>query len=1077
MKKSFLLLLLTILLFPGHLHAEEQCSTDAKHTWLMENDPAYRETFLANQEKIKQYMQIRRPYEVESVLKIPVVVHVIHEGEPVGTGTNISDAQIRSAIAALNEDYRKIAGTNGDGDGEDTNIEFCLAVRNPDNRESTGINRVDGTLSITDYITDGITGIENGGNEEDVKALSKWPNTDYYNIWIVNKIEGNDQEGTQGYAYFPGAGPNLDGAVILHNAFGTTGNLKSFTNLNRTITHELGHAFNLLHTFDESKTECYTESDCSSEGDSCCDTPPTIKPPTPSCSPVCINSQVENYMDYTPQECKNMFTSCQKTRMRAAIENSRSSLLTSNGCEPVTPPVSDFTAPSPTCSGYIQFTDTSTNGPDTWAWSFPGGTPSTSTDKNPLINYPAGTYDVTLTAGNTINGIPTQGTTETKTDYLKVFDAPPATCTVTTTDTSNDLAMGIYNVSLNTIDHSSEGAVADNGYLDLTCTETTTLEPGRDYPISVTTGPVDVNNEDVRVYIDYDNNGIFRLQEELAFSSDDTGPTHTGTVSIPGGVITNSLVRMRVISDWYPNTLSACSDSQYGQAEDYGVIFQATNTPVSDFSTEANPACTGQVQFYNQSANGSSSWEWSFPGGTPSTSTEVNPSITYNNAGRFDVSLTATNEIGSGTTETKTGYIGIYSLQNAQCAPTTANLLHPDHPNTVYGSGILNFNFNTINNSSGTALEDDQTFGGQGYVDFSCSQTTVLSPGTNYPVSITGGNENDRRAYIYIDYNNDGDFEDQGELVFDSTNSTGEHTGSFTTASNPTQNAMLRMRVITSLNDLSDSCNQANQSYPGQTDYGQAEDYGVVFPGNFATFSVSQPSAAIAGPDSVAYTVTYSDADTITLSASDISLQTTGDANGTVSVSGSGDTWTVTVSSLTGNGTLAIDIATGTATDAAGNPAPGKTSSSFTVDTTLPVVSISSPADGLKTSNLTPVLDYTVTEANPGTTTVTVNSTPITHTPGAALSLEDGTSVIVVTHTDAAGNIGSAVITIDANQGDINHDGAVNLTDVILAMKLLATSLDVDKDGTVYAEADLDGDQKIGLHEIVFILRKLTGIP
>jgi len=131
-------------------------------------------------------------------------------------------------------------------------------------------------------------------------------------------------------------------------------------------------------------------------------------------------------------------------------------------------------------------------------------------------------------------------------------------------------------------------------------------------------------------------------------------------------------------------------------------------------------------------------------------------------------------------------------------------------------------------------------------------------------------------GHIYIDYNNDGDFEDQGELVFDSTNSTGEHTGSFTTASNPTQNAMLRMRVITSLNDLSDSCNQANQSYPGQTDYGQAEDYGVVFPGNFATFSVSQPSAAIAGPDSVAYTVTYSDADTITLSASDISLQTTG---------------------------------------------------------------------------------------------------------------------------------------------------------------------------------------------------------
>ena len=44
-------------------------------------------------------------------MRIPVVVHVIHNGTAIGTGANISDAQVMSQIQVLNEDYRRIVGT------------------------------------------------------------------------------------------------------------------------------------------------------------------------------------------------------------------------------------------------------------------------------------------------------------------------------------------------------------------------------------------------------------------------------------------------------------------------------------------------------------------------------------------------------------------------------------------------------------------------------------------------------------------------------------------------------------------------------------------------------------------------------------------------------------------------------------------------------------------------------------------------------------------------------------------------------------------------------------------------------
>jgi hypothetical protein len=72
------------------------------------------------------------------------------------------------------------------------NIKFKLAVRSPSNTSTKGINRVKGT-SVPNYVSGGITNINTPGcaDEVSVKNLSRWPNTDYINIWIVNKINGN----------------------------------------------------------------------------------------------------------------------------------------------------------------------------------------------------------------------------------------------------------------------------------------------------------------------------------------------------------------------------------------------------------------------------------------------------------------------------------------------------------------------------------------------------------------------------------------------------------------------------------------------------------------------------------------------------------------------------------------------------------------------------------------------------------------------------------------------------------------------------------------------------------------------
>ena len=333
----------------------------------------------------------------DHIKTIPVVVHIIHNNG----AENISDSQVESQIQVMNEDYRKIPFTNGDGNGVDMEIQFCLARLAPEGSCTNGIVRVQSTLTNLQSVQDA-----------QMKALSHWDASRYLNIYVVKTISG----GTAGYASFPGGPPNEDGVVCAHNYFGKTGTASA--SLGRTTTHESGHWFGLYHTFNGG-----CGSDTCTDGDYVCDTPPVINPnfgcPTiNSCENDFpnVNDQVQNYMDYTNDACKNMFTAGQKARAQATLETVRTSNwqlanLTSTGCDssyisPPCPAVADFTCNGQTiCEGNpVLFINRSLNNCTSYQWYFPGGTPSVSTSVNQIVSYSAvGTYDVSLLATN-ING-------------------------------------------------------------------------------------------------------------------------------------------------------------------------------------------------------------------------------------------------------------------------------------------------------------------------------------------------------------------------------------------------------------------------------------------------------------------------------------------------------------------------------------------------------------------------------------------------------------------------------------------------------------------------------------------------
>ncbi|MGM0478220.1 MAG: M43 family zinc metalloprotease [Bacteroidota bacterium] len=421
-----------VLIVGQSLNAQEGnwCGFDPLLEDKIEANPDYMNEL---QEKIKTIREQNDHATPKSAAyTIPVVFHVIHDGGP----GNISMEQIQSGIDVMNEDFAALNADAGqirnDADAPfaplhaNVDVEFKLAKRDPQGNCTNGIQRRYAP-SLTNEAGEDCKYSSNGG-------LDAWPNDSYLNIWVVNSIGSNSQGTTLGYAYLPYN--NWDsghGILNRHDRVGRIGTASN--NDGRTLTHEMGHICGLFHTFQDG---CHS-TDCSSNGDFICDTPPAEQTfgclsTNNTCNDVPVNdfygSDVldmnENHMSYN--SCRFMFSEGQKTLMNNNFETIPNFIsltsavnLTATGVnEPDVICEADFDADKKViCVGQsVDFNDMSYHGASTWDWSFPGGSPSSSTDQNPVVTYNTpGVYEVTLTASDG-----TSSASETKTAFIKVLD-------------------------------------------------------------------------------------------------------------------------------------------------------------------------------------------------------------------------------------------------------------------------------------------------------------------------------------------------------------------------------------------------------------------------------------------------------------------------------------------------------------------------------------------------------------------------------------------------------------------------------------------------------------------------------
>lgn len=346
---------------------------------------------------------------------IPVVFHILHTYG----SENISDAQVEDAIAVINRDFNKQNADTANivsafqGIAANAGIEFKLAKLDPQGNCTNGIDRVYSPLTNI--------------GDDDAK-INGWPRNKYLNIWVVKNISS----GAAGYSMYPSSvagnfGAQVDGIMMLSTYVGSIGT--SNASRSRSLTHEIGHWLNLAHPWGNSNSPGVA-SNCSID-DNVSDTPNTVGWTScnlngASCGSALDN--VQNFMEYS--YCSNMFTNGQKNRMLAALTStvaSRNNLwsnanLTATGVNTntVCAPEADFYAETPqVCvNSNIDFIENTNLAPATsWSWTFPGGTPASSTDQFPTVQYTTpGTYSVSLTVTNA-NG----SSSVTKNSYINVL--------------------------------------------------------------------------------------------------------------------------------------------------------------------------------------------------------------------------------------------------------------------------------------------------------------------------------------------------------------------------------------------------------------------------------------------------------------------------------------------------------------------------------------------------------------------------------------------------------------------------------------------------------------------------------
>ena len=602
MKRITITVLGVILTAMGVQAQSHKCGTMEHHDMLLASDPGYSARRAEIEAKTQQFATEYNPQSSgRALVTIPVVFHVVYQNAT----ENISDAQLLSQLDVLNDDFRKLNSnfnqtpSTFQGVAADMEIQFCLATIDPSGNPTNGITRTQTTTNS--FNTNNNVKRSNQGGKD------PWNTTKYLNIWVCDL--GNN---LLGYAQFPGGPANTDGVVLTYTSVGRppANTFNTPYNLGRTATHEVGHWLNLFHIWGDDGGACNGSdqvSDTPNQGDANYGCPNF---PNVSCNNGPNGDMFMNYMDYMDDDCATMFTNGQKARAQALFNpgGSRVGLLTSNVCSVAPPPVN-------ACA-------------DTVNYPFPGNPVIYGSEADGIV---AGTNvynDLAKADKFAISGgfniltnawfgfsVAEAGNAPNHQVVFKVWDdngagGLPGTVLATTTRPISAIATD----------------VANNNYTEITFPNPITLSGSYyvGYEVAPTSGIT------IGVYTNEDGQGT----PNTAFEQFEDQTWHAYTEEASWEISVNHMI--------------------------HPILQQAA--PVASFSTSVNTICQGNTVTYTSTTTGVSGYNWTFPGGNPSSGSAASVDVTYNSPGNYGATLVVTGSCnGESSTQTTNNLVTVTS--------------------------------------------------------------------------------------------------------------------------------------------------------------------------------------------------------------------------------------------------------------------------------------------------------------------------------------------------------------------------------------------------------------------------------